>query len=110
MESNPGIWIFVFIVLAFVIGLITMLLHKCSRQNYFNSCAYKRDDKRFIPTFTVDEIERCFDGDGWEIARYKVINSYHAKKDNRNFVYQYFYFYDKVGMYNVGDKITFTKQ
>ena len=109
MESNPGIWMSVFIVLAFVIGLITMLFHN-RHQNYFNSCAYKRDDKRFIPTFTVDEIERCFDSDGCEIARYKVINSYHAKKNNRSFVYQYFYFYDKVGMYNIGDKIILTKQ
>ena len=109
MESNSGIWISVFIVLAFVIGLITMLLHD-RHQNYFNSCAYKRDDKQFIPTFTVDEIERCFDSDGLEIAKYKVINSYFAKENNRNFVYQYFYFYDKVGKYNIGDEITFTKQ
>lgn len=110
MESNPEIWIFGFIVLAFVIGLIAMLLNKCSHQNYFNSYACSRDDKRFIPTFTVDKIERCFDSDGREIAKYKVINSYFATENNRDFIYQHFYFYDKVGMYNIGDKITFTKQ
>ena len=109
MESNYGILIFGFIVWAFVFVLITILLHN-RHQNYFNSCAYKRDDERFIPIFTVDEIERCFDSDGWEIAKYKVINSYFAKENNRNFVYQYFYFYDKVGMYNIGDKIILTKQ
>lgn len=109
MEINSGILIFGFIVLAFVIGLITMSLFD-RHQNYFNSHAYSRDDKRFIPSFTVDEIERCFDSDGWEIAKYKVINSYFAKDNNRSFVFQYFYFYDKVGMYNIGDEITLTKQ
>ena len=108
MEINSGIWIFGFIVLAFVIGLITMLLHN-RHQNYFNSHACSKDDKQFIPSFTVDEIERCFDSDGWEIAKYKVINSYHAKENNRSFVFQYFYFYDKVGKYNIGDKIILTK-
>lgn len=109
MESILEILIFGFIVFAFIFVLLTMLLRD-RHHYYFNSCAYKRDDKRFIPTFTVDEIERCFDSDGWEIAKYTVINSYFAKKNNRNFVYQYFYFYDKVGMYNIGDEITFTKQ
>ena len=109
MESNSGIWIFGFIVLAFFIGLITMLFRD-RHQNYFNSYAYSRDDKRFIPTFKVDEIERCFDSDGMEIAKYKVINSYFAKENNRNFVFQHFYFYDKIGMYNIGDEITLTKQ
>ena len=109
MENNSEIWMSVFIVLAFVIGLITMLLRD-RYQNYFNSYACSRDDKRFIPTFKIDGIERCFDSDGREIAKYKVINSYFAKDDNRNFVFQYFYFYDKVGMYNIGDEITFTKQ
>ena len=109
MESNSEILIFGFIVLAFIIGLIITLLRD-RYQNYFNSYACSRDDKRFIPSFKIDGIERCFDSDGREIARYKVINSYFAKEDNRNFVFQYFYFYDKVGMYNIGDKITFTKQ
>ena len=109
MENNSEIWMSVFIVLAFVIGLITMLLRD-RYQNYFNSYACSRDDKRFIPTFKIDGIERCFDSDGREIAKYKVINSYFAKDDNRNFVFQYFYFYDKVGMYNIGDEITFIKQ
>lgn len=109
MESNSGIWIFGFIVLAFVVGLITMSLHD-RHQKYFNSYVCSRDNKQFIPSFKVDGIERCFDSDGREIAKYKVINSYFAKENNRNFVFQYFYFYDKVGMYNIGDKIIFTKQ
>lgn len=109
MESNLEILIFGFIVFAFIFVLLTMLLRD-RHQNYFNSYACSRDDKRFIPSFTVDEIERCFDSDGWEIAKYKVINSYFAKEDNRNFVYQHFYFYDKVGKYNIGDKIIFIKQ
>jgi hypothetical protein len=51
------------------------------------------------------KIEESQDIDGRFIAKYTVRNCFFAKKNNRDFKYQTFYFYDKIGKYVIGQKL-----
>lgn len=87
-----------------------MLYNSNKHQNQFNSSVRTINDyMKFKPKFKVEKIESFLDGYGNKIAKYTVTNCYFAKKNERDFVYQHFYFYDKVGLYNLGDEITLTK-
>lgn len=78
-------------------------------KTYFNSKAKSISDKGFWPEFEVTNIEWATDAEYNTIARYTVVNCFFSKKDNRDFKYQKFYFYDKIDAYKVGDKLTINK-
>lgn len=96
------------LIVTFVIGLIVgaLLAINYEKNIYFNSCVYKIfENDAFLPKFTVVKIEKSEDIDGKPIAKYTVKNSFFAKKNNRAFKYQTFYFYDKIDKYIVGQDI-----
>ena len=97
----------ILIIVWFVIGLIvcTSLVVNYEKDIYFNSCAYKRESANFLPEFIVVKIEKSADIDGRLIAKYTVRNYFFAKKNNRAFKYQTFYFYDETGKYVIGQKL-----
>lgn len=109
MESN--ILAILIPVVIFLILVIFMLYDSNRHQNQFNSsvCSINKDYRLFIPRFKVEKIELSLDDYGNRIAKYTVINTYYAKENERDFVYQHFHFYDKVGLYDLGDEITLTK-
>lgn len=96
----------ILIIVWFVIGLIVgTLVVNYKKDIYFNSCAYKIESVNFLPEFIVIKIEKCEDIDGRLIAKYTVRNYFFAKKNNKAFKYQTFYFYDKIDKYVIGQKI-----
>lgn len=98
-------------VVIFFIFVIFMLYDSNKHQNQFNSSvrSISGNYRLFIPRFKVEKIELRLDDYGNRIAKYTVTNTYYAKENNRDFVCQYFHFYDKVGLYDLGDEITLTK-
>lgn len=95
------------IIICFALGLIvgTILGLNYKKDIYFNSCAYKREGVNFLPEFIVIKVEESEDIDGRPIAKYTVRNYFFAKKNNKAFKYQTFYFYDKIGKYVIGQKL-----
>ena len=95
------------IIVAFVIGLVVggILLVNYKKDIYFNSWVYKRESDNFLPEFMVIKIEESEDIEGRLIAKYTVRNYFFAKKNNKNFKYQTFYFYDKIDKYAIGQKL-----
>jgi hypothetical protein len=98
MEISILVW--------WALGLIVgTLIINYKNDIYFNSCAYKIESVNFLPEFMVVKIEKSEDVDGIPIAKYTVRNYFFAKKNNRDFKYQTFYFYDKIDKYVVGQKL-----
>ena len=99
-------YIGVAILMGIFLGIALCKMHK---ETYFNSnsnkCIY---DEIFIPTFKVTNIELTEDAGHNKVAKYTILNYFFAKKNDKNFKYQQFYFYDKIDKYKVGDEITFT--
>ena len=74
---------------------------------YFNSNAHKIvESDKHLPEFEVVAIEQSEDIDHYPIAKYTVRNHFFAKKNDKDFKYQTFYFYDKVDEYIIGQKLT----
>ena len=98
------------LILAFILGLWTyaIIMYK-EKTFYFNSNAYDKDSNQFLPEFEVTDIKLSYDKNTNRIARYTVINAFHAKKNFKDFRYQTFYFYDKIDAYKIGDKLTLAK-
>lgn len=96
------------ILIGFFIGLICFNTNKTL---YFNSNKNRSiDNKRFYPEFEIIHIDKAEDESYNIIAKYTVINSFFAKKNNNDFKYQKFYFYDLKDKYQIGDTITFTNK
>lgn len=97
----------ILIIVWFILGLIigALLLVNYKKDIYFNSCAYKTESVNFLPEFMVIKIEESEDVDGRPIAKYTVRNYFFAKKNNKDFKYQTFYFYDKINKYAIGQKL-----
>lgn len=96
----------ILIILYFILGLIIgTFAIKYKKDIYFNSCAYKIESDNFLPEFMVINIEKSEDVDGRPIAKYTVRNYFFAKKNNKSFKYQTFYFYDEINKYSIGQKI-----
>jgi len=93
----------ILIIVAFVLGILLAINYK--KDTYFNSCVYKIDSYNFSPEFMVVKIEEGEDIDGRLIAKYTVRNYFFAKKNNKAFKYQTFYFYDKRDKYVIGQKL-----
>lgn len=96
------ILVIVYFILGLIIGKFAL---KCEKDIYFNSCAYKIGSDNFLPEFMVIKIEKSEDVDGRPIAKYTVRNYFFAKKNNKSFKYQTFYFYDEINKYAIGQKI-----
>ena len=97
------------IFLGFIIGIVVgaILMSAYEKKIYFNSNAYKIvESDKFLPEFEVVAIEQSDDIDHRPIAKYTVKNHFFAKKNNKNFKYQTFYFYDRVDKYVIGQKLT----
>ena len=99
METLILIWC------AFLGIIVGILVVNYKKDIYFNSCAYKVESVNFLPEFMVVKIEESADIDGIPIAKYTVRNYFFAKKNNRAFKYQTFYFYDKMDKYVIGQKL-----
>lgn len=97
----------VLIIVYFTIGLITgsLLVINYKKDIYFNSWVYKIESDNFLPEFMIIKIEESKDITGKPIAKYTVRNYFFAKKNNKGFKYQTFYFYDKIGKYVIGQKL-----
>lgn len=109
METNVFV-IYMLVVMAFSF-VIFWLYTSNKHRSQFNSSVRSINENYglFIPRFKVEKIELRLDDYGNRIAKYTVINTYFAKENERDFVCQYFHFYDKVGLYDLGDEITLTK-
>lgn len=97
------------IFLGFIIGCIcgAILMSAYEKKIYFNSNAHKIvESDKHLPEFEVVAIEQSEDIDYRSIAKYTVRNHFFAKKNNKNFKYQTFYFYDRVDKYVIGQKLT----
>lgn len=107
MEIGFEAWLCLGLLVGFFGGFYA---HRMGNRDYFNSnaCSSKNEEK-FQPQFEVVKIEQEYDCDMRGVAKYTVLNCFHNKKNNRDFVYQTFYFYDKNGLYNIGDKLTFAR-
>ena len=95
------------IIVAYILGLVVgvLLAVNYKKDIYFNSWVYKVENANFSPEFMVVKIEESLDIDGRLIAKYTVRNCFFAKKNNKAFKYQTFYFYDKIGKYVIGQKL-----
>ena len=95
------------IIVIFAMGLVVgiLLAVNYKKDIYFNSCVYKSEGDNFLPEFMVIKIEKSEDIDGRLIAKYTVRNYFFAKKNNKDFKYQTFYFYDKIDKYVIGQKL-----
>ena len=93
-------------LIVFVIGTIVSL---SKNTTHFNSNVRCVSDGSFIPKFKVEKIEIAEDGKHCPIAKYTISNCFFNKKNNKDFKYQTFYFYDKLDLYKLGDIISFTK-
>ena len=100
-------WLILLLVLGFC-GGYTICMYR-ENNMYFNSNAKDKDSYGFLPEFEVTDIELSYDKNTNRIARYTVINAFHAKKNFEDFRYQTFYFYDKLDAYKIGDKLTLAK-
>lgn len=97
------------IFLGFIIGVVVgaILMSAYEKKIYFNSNAYKIvESDKHLPKFEVVAIEQSEDIDHRPIAKYTVRNYFFAKKNNKNFKYQTFYFYDRVDKYVIGQELT----
>ena len=63
------------------------------------------EEDRFAPEFSVESIEAAYDAKHRTIAKYTISNCFFAKKGNKDFRYNTFYFYDKTNKYKVGDSL-----
>ena len=93
--------------MAFGALVFTFIALNLNRKSYFNSNVLGANDEKFRPRFEVVGVEAAEDGEYRTIAKYEVKNYFFVKKNNKNFKYQTFYFYDKIGAYKIGDVITF---
>ena len=95
------------IIITFAIGFVAgiLLAINYKKNIYFNSCAYKIENVNFLPEFMVVKIEESEDIDGRLIAKYTIRNYFFAKKNNKAFKYQTFYFYDNRDKYVIGQKL-----
>ena len=97
------------IILSFIIGIVTgvILMSAHEKKIYFNSNAHKIvESDNHLPEFDVIAIEHSEDIDHRSIAKYTVRNSFFAKKNNKDFKYQTFYFYDTRDKYVIGQTLT----
>lgn len=98
--------ILIVVAFAIVLLIVGILLGVNYEKNiYFNSCAYKIESDKFSPKFEIVKIEESLDIDCRLIAKYTVRNHFFAKKNNKAFKYQTFYFYDKIGKYEIGQEL-----
>ena len=97
------------IFLGFIIGIVVgaILMSAYEKKIYFNSNAHKIvESDKHLPEFEVVAIEQSDDIDYRPIAKYTVKNYFFAKKNNKDFKYQTFYFYDRVDKYVIGQELT----
>ena len=97
------------IFLGFIIGIVVgvILMSAYEKKIYFNSNAYKIvESDKHLPEFEIVAIEQSEDIDYRSIARYTVKNYFFAKKNNKDFKYQTFYFYDTRDKYVIGQRLT----
>lgn len=97
------------IFLGFIIGVVVgaILMSAYEKKIYFNSNAHKIvESDKHLPEFEVVAIEQSDDIDHLPIAKYTVKNYFFAKKNNKSFKYQTFYFYDTRDKYVIGQTLT----
>lgn len=97
------------IILGFIMGIVVgaMLMSAYEKKIYFNSNAHKIvESDEHLSKFEVVAIEQSEDIDYRSIAKYTVRNCFFAKKNNKNFKYQTFYFYDTRDKYVIGQTLT----
>lgn len=97
------------IFLGFIIGIVVgaILMSAYDKKIYFNSnCNKIVESDKFLPEFDVIAIEHSEDLDYHSIAKYTVRNHFFAKKNNKDYKYQTFYFYDRVDKYVIGQTLT----
>lgn len=89
-----------------ICGAATMLAAH-EKKIYFNSNAHKiANSDNHLPEFHVTAIEYSEDIDHRPIAKYTVRNYFFAKKNNKDFKYQTFYFYDTRDKYIIGQTLS----
>lgn len=97
--------IFLYFIIGGICGAVLMLAYE--KKIYFNSNAHKIvESDKFLPEFHVIAIETSEDVYHHPIAKYTVRNHFFAKKNNRAYKYQTFYFYDTIDKYVIGQTLT----
>lgn len=92
-----------------VIVTVYVMLLIPSKNNMLNGKSVDGDSKLKCVELEVTEIDVSFDVKFRKIARYTATVAFFNKKNNKDWVYNKFVFYDEIGKYNVGDKLTITK-
>jgi hypothetical protein len=91
--------------------LIYVIIIEIQKKMYFNSKIGNICKGGFgYPEFRVISIKKDADSDSNTIARYEVECYFYSKENLKGFIYQRYYFYDKVDMYKIGDILTLTKK
>lgn len=98
----------ILIFLGFIIGVVAgaILMSAYEKKIYFNSnCNKIVESDKFLPEFDVIAIEHSEDIDYHSIAKYTIRNRFFAKKNNKDFKCQTFYFYDTRDKYVIGQRL-----
>ena len=80
------------------------ILYRSRKENWFNG--HYGDDS---VEFEVKQVEVDFDTKNNYLAKYTITTAFYDDKKQTDFHYNKFVFFDKVGKYNVGDKLFLTK-
>lgn len=96
--------VFVLLVIAIFLGICITLLMQ--RKNYlFNS-----KDKHELVEFKVIKTDIVYTSNLERICKYTVVAYFFNKKDNNDWCYNKFVFFDEVGKYNLDDKFVLVKK
>ena len=94
-----------YFILGIILGIILMLNYE--KKIYFNSNAHDiAVSDNHLSEFHVIAIETSEDVYHHPIAKYTVRNYFFAKKNNKVFKHQTFYFYDTIDRYVIGQTLT----
>ena len=97
--------IFCFIIVTLFVFFISNEFKKSHKQ--LNSVANSMYEHG--PCFEVIKVEQTLDFNYNCVAKYTVEVCFFAKKDNKGWRRNEYYFYDRIGEYNIGDKIKLSK-